>query len=242
MKASDFTRYLLGEVDNHSLYVWGGQGELLDRMTFEILREMETSEANVGKVLLKYADNLGKGFDMSKARAFDCSGLGVYFFLKNGIIKSDMTANGLFKLGKEVKMTKVREGDFVVKNKTSKGTWGHIGYVVLIDGEYKVVEAKGRAYGVVISDIDSWQAASRPDWWETSVFHFFRLLRKGDRGEDVQVLQEMLVDKEVREIVCDGVFGAKTEEAVKAFQKASGLKVDGVVGEKTVIALGGAWG
>lgn len=36
----------------------------------------------------------------------------------------------------------------------------------------------------------------------------------------------------------DGIFGAKTKAAVKAFQKKNGLAVDGIVGPKTAAALG----
>lgn len=39
----------------------------------------------------------------------------------------------------------------------------------------------------------------------------------------------------------DGIFGKKTEAAVKAFQRARGLVVDGIVGKKTVAALCGKW-
>ncbi|MBD1374017.1 peptidoglycan-binding protein, partial [Hazenella sp. IB182357] len=34
-------------------------------------------------------------------------------------------------------------------------------------------------------------------------------------------------------IAVDGVFGAKTEQKVRAFQKANGLAVDGIVGRNT---------
>lgn len=36
----------------------------------------------------------------------------------------------------------------------------------------------------------------------------------------------------------DGIYGAKTKAAVKAFQRKNGLAVDGVVGKKTLAALG----
>lgn len=53
------------------------------------------------------------------------------------------------------------------------------------------------------------------------------VLSKGSRGELVKRLQAAL------NLVQDGIFGAITEEAVKAFQKAHGLVPDGFVGEKT---------
>lgn len=53
------------------------------------------------------------------------------------------------------------------------------------------------------------------------------LLTKGSRGELVKRLQAAL------NLAQDGIFGAITEEAVKAFQKAHGIVPDGIVGEKT---------
>ena len=53
------------------------------------------------------------------------------------------------------------------------------------------------------------------------------VLSKGSRGELVKRLQAAL------NLVQDGIFGAITEEAVKAFQKTHGLVPDGIVGEKT---------
>jgi len=53
------------------------------------------------------------------------------------------------------------------------------------------------------------------------------LLKNGSKGDDVKKLQEKL------KLTADGAFGLKTEEAVKAWQKANGLKDDGVVGDTT---------
>ena len=58
------------------------------------------------------------------------------------------------------------------------------------------------------------------------------ILKKGSRGAEVKTLQQKL------NLISDGIFGSLTEEAVKAFQKAKGLTVDGVVGAKTWGALG----
>lgn len=58
-------------------------------------------------------------------------------------------------------------------------------------------------------------------------------LRKGSRGTQVKVLQWLLSLNGYNVGTVDGVFGAKTEKAVKAYQKAKGLESDGVAGKKT---------
>ena len=66
-----------------------------------------------------------------------------------------------------------------------------------------------------------------------------RILRYGCEGEDVRLLQEMLLalDYDLGKYGVDGDFGDCTELAVKAFQKAARLTIDGEVGEKTLAAL-----
>lgn len=64
-----------------------------------------------------------------------------------------------------------------------------------------------------------------------------RTLRKGAQGEDVRSMQLALVAYGYNPGECDGIFGKKTEAAVRAFQKAQGLSVDGICGPKTWAAL-----
>ena len=59
------------------------------------------------------------------------------------------------------------------------------------------------------------------------------LLKNGSKGDDVKKLQEKLGVEAI------GTFGPKTEAAVKAWQKANGLKDDGVVGDATWAKLFG---
>jgi peptidoglycan hydrolase-like protein with peptidoglycan-binding domain len=57
-------------------------------------------------------------------------------------------------------------------------------------------------------------------------------LRRGSSGDAVVELQELL-NEHGYGLNPDGKFGAKTEEAVKDFQKQNGLVADGIVGDAT---------
>ena len=59
------------------------------------------------------------------------------------------------------------------------------------------------------------------------------VLKLGDRGESVKFLQQKLQILEVFSGQVDGIFGPKTEAAVKTFQKNMGLSADGIVGKET---------
>lgn len=58
------------------------------------------------------------------------------------------------------------------------------------------------------------------------------VLKEGAKGKEVRELQQKLVDWGYS-LKVDGQFGPLTVRAVKAFQAANGLAVDGVVGKKT---------
>lgn len=58
-------------------------------------------------------------------------------------------------------------------------------------------------------------------------------LDRGDRGTDVKALQYLLRYHSYSPGSIDGVFGGGTDSAVRAFQSAKGLTVDGIVGEAT---------
>ena len=57
-------------------------------------------------------------------------------------------------------------------------------------------------------------------------------IKKGRKGDAVKKLQQILNDKGYK-LSVDGDFGSKTDAAVRAYQKANHLEVDGEVGEKT---------
>lgn len=64
-----------------------------------------------------------------------------------------------------------------------------------------------------------------------------RNLKKGCKGEDVKALQILLLGNAYDCGDVDGIFGGRTELAVKTFQKDRDLTVDGIAGKNTMSAL-----
>ncbi|MFL5319819.1 MAG: peptidoglycan-binding protein [Myxococcaceae bacterium] len=58
------------------------------------------------------------------------------------------------------------------------------------------------------------------------------LLKEGSRGAEVKELQQRLRDAGMV-VPVNGIFDAKTNKAVRAYQSANGLQVDGLVGQQT---------
>lgn len=232
-----FTSLASGQV-NKGIYVWGAQGQLLTSISPEWIRSKETSTANANKAIEMY--NKRKG--IAGARAYDCSGL-VCWCLTECKAKEqgfDKTAEGLRQLCSKLSKP-AEDGDLCFK--ISDGKAHHVG--MYVGG--KIVEAKGRAYGVVSSSVSSsWNAFGRLNIkWEDEpkAFILTRVLRKGDKGEDVRWVQNALLQRRYKlpKYGADGDFGTETLKAVKQFQRDKGLKDDGAVGEKTITALGGRW-
>lgn len=59
---------------------------------------------------------------------------------------------------------------------------------------------------------------------------------KGAKEHPVPTLQYLLRSRG-HTVTADGIFGPKTDEAVRAFQRQKGLTVDGIVGPRTWTAL-----
>ena len=62
--------------------------------------------------------------------------------------------------------------------------------------------------------------------------------KRGSYGETVRQIQEKLSDWGYYSGSIDGVYGSKTEEAVKKFQRKNGLTADGIAGSATLSAMG----
>ena len=64
------------------------------------------------------------------------------------------------------------------------------------------------------------------------------LSRYGSSGNEVKQIQTRLKSWGYYNGAVDGVYGSKTQAAVKSFQRANGLTADGVAGPKTLAAIG----
>lgn len=64
------------------------------------------------------------------------------------------------------------------------------------------------------------------------------VLKQGSSGEQVKQVQQKLKNWGYYFGAVDGVYGPKTRSAVISFQKKNGLTADGIVGAKTLAALG----
>lgn len=103
-----------------------------------------------------------------------------------------------------------------------------------------------KKFGYTFDDFRDWVSNATIDGVEVEYVEAVPVvehptLRCGDSGEAVVYLQTLLRDAGDT-IPVDGKFGQKTEAAVRAFQQAEGLTVDGIVGAKTWAALEAATG
>lgn len=122
------------------------------------------------------------------------------------------------------------------------------GKITFIEGNYSnsvkrrtlSVNAKYlRGYGVPKYDTENAKPTTTKEVCTVEV----NVLKKGAKGEQVKAMQILLMgygfkmENNGKTYGADGSFGAATENAVKAFQKAKGLSVDGSCGPKTWAAL-----
>lgn len=248
-KIGTFINLAYGQV-NKGIYVWNCDGELLRDINPSFIKMKEsgaksskkTEEARKKEKAEWLADALAmyeKRKNIQGARAFDCSGLVGWALRECGVTKADKTAEGWREQCTKVTKSSLKDGDLCFK--VSDGKAHHVG----IYYKGKIIESKGRAYGVVANAISGWSAYGRLNiaWEPEETFVLKRVLRKGDKGEDVRWVQNALLQRRYRlpKYGADGDYGTETLKAVKQFQRDKGLKDDGAVGEKTITALGGRW-
>ncbi len=138
---TEFILYLTEQL--RQPYLWGGQHTRLTPLNYKAVIARREARAENRRTAEAYCEKMfAEGY--TELFAYDCSGLGVYWLtdLKR-IWKSDVNANTM--MGRcELRTDLPKRGWWVFKLTGNRAT--HIGYMV--DDEY-LIEAKGRAYGVV---------------------------------------------------------------------------------------------
>ena len=104
-----------------------------------------------------------------------------------------------------------------------KGTWYQLVRLYVAVTELSALASQGQTFYAV-----NWQ--------------YSRVLREGSTGEPVRVLQYMLqvIGSYINDVPMPpqtGIFGELTANSVRAFQRFSGLAIDGIVGEQTWNAI-----
>lgn len=130
-----------------------------------------------------------------------------------------------------------------------RGWADHVGIIKSVNGSViKVLEGNRLnrvGYRTISVNARFIRGYATPDYASKAreVFTLKRLLKKKAilmKGEDVKAVQEKLISLgySCGKHGADAKFGNDTKKAVIAFQKASGLKADGIVGKNTASALG----
>lgn len=187
----------------------------------------------------------------------DCSGLFRWAFKQLGFDIAhgsnsiyDRYCSSKGKLTSELKRNLI-PGTAVFTGDSSKH--GHIGLYI---GNGKVIEASGTQAGVCVSNITAgkwtYYGELKNVDYSNNTDHVVPsapsnetpsqkepTLKNGSKGDWVAILQNKLIARgyALPKYGADGDFGTETQNAVKQFQRDNGLKVDGIVGEKTWEAL-----
>lgn len=152
--------YARKQVEHCGVYVWSGQGEKLRKLSSLKLAQMESSAENAARVQ-RFIFTHQNQFDKN-TKIYDCSGLVVMSLIYAGVLKAgeDLTAQQLYRRFNKVNIKNRTTGDLLFKG--GPDTITHVGIAI---SPTEIIEAKGRDYGVVISDIDAtWERAARPEY------------------------------------------------------------------------------
>lgn len=152
--------YATQQTKNGSIYLWGGQGEKLADLTDQDIYDKETSKANAETVFNFIGkEYLDKKIKRKKAKAFDCSGLVIMALIYAGVLRAGYDATADTLLHKFPEPVAALPGDIVFKVDAT----GHAYHTGILKDLSTVIEAKGRAFGIVESSYNSqWNAIRSP--------------------------------------------------------------------------------
>ena len=133
------------EVDNHSIYVWGGSGQLCCEVSEDWIRRKE--QGRKPDEAVKAWEEVENSPYRDVARCFDCSGFVSWCLNKAGAYKGRTDCDGLFARCQEIYTPE--DGCLLFRvNPKDPNDETHVG--IYFDG--KQYEARGRKDGVVCLD------------------------------------------------------------------------------------------
>ena len=177
--------------------------------------------------------------------AFDCRGFVHYVLKAAGIeitgqaVGTQWSGSNWAEKGDIAAMPDLIAAVFIKKS----GKWQHVGLHL---GGGRIIHCSGEVKEDHVGGERAWTHYAIPlglyTAEEIKKAHaeggkFMRSLKKGAQGEDVRALQEMLNQLGYNAGTADGIFGAKTEAAVKRLQADFNLTVDGIAGPQTLELL-----
>lgn len=141
----EFLKAAETEVANHSIYVWGGSGQLCCDVSEEWIRAKE--KGRQPEAAVKEWEEVESGPYRDVARCFDCSGYVSWCLNKAGAFNGRTDCDGLFARSTEIYTPE--DGCLLFRvSPTNPNDETHVG----IYYKGKQYHAKGRAVGVVCED------------------------------------------------------------------------------------------
>lgn len=232
-------------------YVWGAWGE---KCTVSYRKKYAGYTPGKAALIKRYCPVMsGKqsacaGCAYEGKRAFDCRGLTRWVLEEAGVVTlsgqgATSQYNAAENWARRGKIAEMPDEAGVVLFRQRNGAMTHTGLYV---GNGEVIHARGHASGVVKQSVKSAnfthyavpKGLNIPnDGGKAEEETTMRTIRRGDKGLEVGEMQKRLVALG-NDLDIDGVFGQRTENALRMFQASNGLTVDGICGAKTWAALG----
>lgn len=232
-------------------YVWGAWGGLC---TVSYRKKYAGYTPAKAALIRKYCPVMSgrqsacAGCPYDGRRAFDCRGLTRWVLEEAGVITlsgqgSTSQYNAAENWAQRGEIAGMPDEAGVVLFRKKNGAMTHTGLYI---GNGEVIHAKGHASGVVRQSVRSANFTHyavpkgldiQNEGGKTEEEKSMRTIRRGDKGLEVGALQKRLVELG-NDLDIDGVFGQKTENALRMFQASNGLTADGICGAKTWAALG----
>lgn len=188
------------------------------------------------------------GCEWKGTRMFDCRGFTYWLLRQIGITISTVGATTQWNTTKDWavrgEIQNMPPGAVCCVFKQKDGRMSHTGMYL---GDGQIIHCSGTVKRDTLPGRPAWTHYAIPKGLYsdeelktlTASLPLHPTLRRGDLGESVRQMQVLLnaAGFNVGRAGTDGIFGKATEDAVRAFQTANGLTVDGICGPKTWAVL-----